>query len=143
MFQVWRLNLKPDIRDANIELKDVLEFCKKNELLGVGWCDVTIRTDNDRELKSEIKRLYQYDKGGGVRALKAMRRMIPNDLIYTRFGGEYYLCRVKSKWIDSVPTDEHKRHGIANFLNVEWSSIETEANVPGKVINTFGPSATV
>ena len=141
MSQIWRLNLKPE-PDEGIAPQDVFAFCQKNEILGVGWREITIRTDDYWALKAETDKTYPGDKGV-LKAINAMREMALDDLIYTRFDGTYYLCRVKSKWVDSKPTADHYRHDIYNFVAVEWVSLGSEANVPGRVVNSFGPSATV
>ena len=140
--KIWRLNLKPE-PDNTLGLKEVIEFCQKNEIAGVGWRDIIIRTDDYWELKAHIEETYPDGTTSALKALNAMRQMDIDDLIYTRFDGIYFLCRVKSKWIDSKPTDEHYQYDVYNYVNVEWVNIGTEENVPGKVINSFGPSATV
>lgn len=140
MCQVWRLNLKPE-PDDNLTLRDVFDFCQTNRVIGVGWREIT-RTDDYWELKAETEEKYPGDNGV-LKALNAMRGMALNDLIYTRFEGKYFLCRVRSKWTDNIPTNQHYRHDINNFVDVEWASIGNEENVPGKVINSFGPAATV
>ena len=142
MSQIWRLNLKPEPDDI-FGLRDVFDFCQKNEIAGVGWREINVRTDDYWELKSYAETVYPDGTTGALKALNAMRKMDINDLIYTRFDGTYFLCRVKGRWIDSKPTDEHYQHDVCNYVDVEWTTIGTEDNVPGKVVNSFGPSATV
>ena len=142
MNQIWRLNLKPE-PDKGIEPRDVFEFCQGNEILGVGWRDISIRTDDYWELKSHIEAVYSEGTTRALKAINAMREMSQDDLVYTRFDGRYYLCRVMSKWVDNIPTDEHYKYDVFNYVSVEWADIGSEADVPGKVINSFGPSATV
>jgi len=140
--KIWRLNLKP-APDNGLSFKDVFEFCQKNKIVGVGWRDINIRTDDYRELKSYVETIYTNGSTRALKALNAMREMEINDLIYTRFDGTYFICRVTSKWTESNPTNEHYCYDIYNYVEVEWINIGTEDNVPGKVINSFGPSATV
>lgn len=144
----WRVQLKPD-REEGISYRDLLEFCKSNEIIGVGWYLVEGTVDDYEELKKEVYSIEAY-KGGESRALmatNAIREMKPGDLVWTRVGGdasEYYLCRVgESLWKDRVVTDEHRRHDIGNFVSAKWVKIGKEENVPGKVVNSFCASRAV
>lgn len=122
----------------------MFQFCRNTDIIGVGWTQTNIRTDDYWELKSSVEKIYP-DSGStaALKAINAMREMDMDDLIYTRFEGKYYICRVTGRWINTIPTDDHYRYDICNYVNVEWADIGTEDSVPGKVINSFGPSATV
>lgn len=140
---VWRIHLKNDI-DANHTRNDLIEYCFKESLIGVGWPKVTIRTNNAAELKEDCLANYGQKSGSaGFKALNAMRKMEVNDLIwsYIKEKSEYYLCRVTDTWINSIPSDTNKFLDISNYVNVEWLKIGLEQNVPGKVINSFRPNA--
>ena len=75
--------------------------------------------------------------------LNAMRRMQIGDLIWTRLDSCYYLCRVTGLWENRDPRDDHYIFDITNYVNVEWLEIGYEQNVPGKVVSSFRPPASV
>ena len=138
----WRVQLKPDSAKG-ISYKDLLEFCKSNQIIGVGWYLVEGHTDDYDTLRNEVYSIEAY-KGGessALRAVNAIREMKPGDLVWTRVGGdasEYYLCRVGDLlWKDRVVTDVHRRYDIGNFVSAKWIKIGKEEKVPGKVVNSF------
>jgi hypothetical protein len=138
---VWRLNLKPG-KNENLTYNDVLSFCQKKEIIGIGWAGIT-KTNDDWIIRDDIGRMYPTDKGC-FKAINAMKNMQPRDLIWTRVNSIYYLCMVTDcLWKDCKVTSEHELHDIVNYVSVKWLEVGTEDKVPGKVINSFGPSATV
>ena len=139
---IWRVQLKPDSA-SGITYSDLLDFCKREQIIGVGWCLITEHADDYQMLREAVYSIEEY-RGGETSALKAanaIREMKPGDLVWTRLGGdasEYYLCRVgESLWKDRVVTDEHIRHDIGNFVSAKWVKIGKEERVPGKVVNSF------
>lgn len=144
---VWRVQLKPEPQKG-ISYSEVLEFCRLNEIIGVGWCLVQCVSDLYDDLKEEIYSIPEYkgEELSAVKAINAIRNMKKDDLVWTRIGGdasEYYLCRVGDKlWTDRVVTDIHKQHDIGNFVSARWLKIGKEDRVPGKVVNSFCVSGT-
>ena len=149
---IWRLQLKTTPEEG-ITYRDVLNFCVKNDIIGVGWCEVNIRVDNYDALKNAIENIPDYaNKKTGkftapIKAINAVREMRTGDLVWTRLvenGAEYYLCRVgENLWTDSIVTAEHRKYDIGNYVSAKWVKIGTEDQIPGKVANSFCPSATV
>ena len=139
---IWRVQLKPNPSDG-ISYKDVLSFCIRNRIIGVGWPLIKGRTNDFYELKREIGDIDEYsdNKTGALKAVNAIRQMQTGDLVWTRFGGDasdYYLCKVgEILWKDRLVTDEHMRHDIGNFVSADWVCIGKEDKVPGKVVNSF------
>lgn len=136
--RVWRIHIKNDI-ESGYNRKDLLEFCQKEKLIGVGWGNITTRENSDSAIREQA-RTYS-DPTPGIKALNAMRRMQINDLIWTRLDSKYYLCRVTDIWEHSKPREEHYKLDIPNYVNVEWLEIGMEQDVPGKVVNSFRPAA--
>jgi len=143
----WRIQLKPE-SEKGISYRDLLEFCKSNQIIGVGWYLIEGHEDSYEALRDEIYSIEMY-KNGESRALKAVnaiRQMQSGDLIWTRLGGdasEYYLCKVgNALWKDRVVTDVHRKYDIGNFVSAKWVKVGKEENVPGKVVNSFCVSAT-
>lgn len=136
--KVWRVHIKNDI-ESEYDRKDLLEFCQKEKLIGVGWCNITTRENSDSIIREQA-RTYS-DSTPAIKALNAMRRMQLNDLIWTRLNSKYYLCRVTDVWEHSSPREEHYKFDITNYVNVEWLEIGMEQDVPGKVVSSFRPPA--
>ena len=136
--KVWRIHIKNDIA-LGYTRQDLLDFCKKEKLIGVGWGKIDTRINSDAEIRKQAQ--FYSDKTAAIKALNAMRRMIIDDLIWTRLDNKYYLCRVIGLWEDSKPTDMHYQLDISNYVNVEWLEIGMEQDVPGKVVSSFRPAA--
>lgn len=143
--EIWRVQLKPD-PEKGISYEEVLDFCKREQIIGVGWCLVETHIDDYDTLKQEIESIPQY-KGdndkytAAIKAINAVRGMSPGDLVWTRLGGnasDYYLFRVgEQTWTDRIVTENHRKHDIGNFVSARWVHIGTEDKVPGKVVNAF------
>ena len=132
---LWRCTVKTASQDQN-----EFEFCRQNNILGVGWClrdaEETPYTPASIE-ECEEKGREQYDsKRGFVVSIHALKEMEPDDLIWTRHNGSYYLCRVLSKW--KYNCDEaHVYEDVVNYVEVEFHEVGTVEMVPGKIVNSF------
>ena len=147
---IWRVQLKPD-PETDISYMDVLDFCQREQIVGVGWCLIRTHDDDYDVLKREIESIPEYKGANGkstaaLKAVNAIRKMKPGDLVWTRLAedaSDYYLCRVGERlWTDRIVTEEHKRHDIGNFVSAEWVHVGNEDKVPGKVVNSFYARAT-
>lgn len=133
---VYRIHIKTDT------VKDPFEFCKKKNILGIGW-----GMDRESLEKFKIENNFQnykklvlnyYSNRGLKTALNCYSEIEENDLIWTRDRKDniFYLCRVIGKW-----EYEHKNENIENdifsYFPVEYLKIGTVEEVPGKVINSF------
>lgn len=137
--KVWRIHIKNDIAKGYTR-KDLLSFCLKEKLIGVGWGEIKTRLNDETIIRQEAS-IYAPDEMAGIKALNAMRKMKLDDLIWTRLDGVYYLCRVTGLWENSSPKDIHYKLDISNYVNVEWLEIGHEQDIPGKVISSFRPAA--
>ena len=148
MMTIWRVHLKTEpIKELNYA--DVLDFCKNNNIIGVGWSMIKGHTDEYAALHNEIELAFPGETKyitKTFKAINAIRLMQPGDLVWTRIGGDasqYYLCQVDNLlWKDRNVTDEHKNHDIGNFVSAKWVHVGTEDCVPGKVVNSFSVSRT-
>ena len=136
--RVWRIHIKNDV-ESGYTRQDLLEFCQKEKLIGVGWGNITTRENSDSAIREQAQ-TYS-DPTPGIKAINAMRRMQLNDLIWTRLDSKYFLCRVTDIWEHSKPREEHYKLDIPNYVNVEWLEIGMEQDVPGKVVSSFRPAA--
>ena len=136
--RVWRIHIKTDI-ESGLDRKDLLDFCQREKLVGVGWAEIKTKENSEEAIRKEAA--YYDDATAAIKALNAMRRMQIDDLIWTRLDNKYYLCRVTGLWEDRNPSEQHYRFDISNYVNVEWLEVGYEQNVPGKVVSSFRPAA--
>ncbi|MCR5118948.1 MAG: hypothetical protein K6B44_04930 [Lachnospiraceae bacterium] len=136
--KVWRIHIKPDI-EAGFSRRDLLEFLKKEEIIGVGWSEIKTRENSAEAIRKEAVK-YD-DPSSAIKALNALRNMQIGDLIWTRLDNEYYLCQVTDLWENSKPSEMHRRFDVTNYVSVKWSDIGLETKVPGKVLSSFRPPA--
>ena len=132
---IFRMQLKPR-PEGKISFKDILNFCKKNHIIGIGWCGIRQAQDTP---ESYAQRNHPTDTKG-LSTIRALAKVQQGDLIWTRLGGDanqYYLCKVNRVWKDCLPTEEMKKYDIGNFVSVTWAHIGTLDYVPGKIINSF------
>lgn len=142
---VWRIQLKPDKKNE-VSYRDLVDFCIKKGIIGVGWIAIKNRDDSWDAIKKECE---QYDnKSAAFKAIHAISQVKKGDLIWTRLGedaSEYYLCRVGEKtWRDcSITEEEQEKYDLGNIVSAQWIRIGKQNLVPGKVVNSFSPRATI
>lgn len=146
---IWRINLKPDM-NPKYNYDDLLNYCMKNNIIGVGWKAIDIKDDDESKLWEFVNNISTYtsqEKTSGFKAVNAIRKMQEGDLIWTRVGGrasEYYLCRVDKKiWKDREMNKDLEEFDIGNFVSAKWIKVGNEDKVPGKVVNSFCVGSTV
>jgi len=137
--KVWRIHIKNDVADG-YNRSDLLDFCLKEKLIGVGWGDIRTRKNDETEIREQAQ-VYAPDVTPAIKALNAMRKMKTGDLIWTRLDSTYYLCKVTNLWENSKPKDMHYKLDIPNYVEAEWIKIGMEQDVPGKVVSSFRPPA--
>ena len=140
---VWRLHLRNDVEDYGHTQEELFELCLKDGIIGVGWPEIKIRTDEEWLIREQAKKAYQKGATAGFKAINAMRKMQTGDLIWTRYAGDYYLCKVNGKWIDQPYLEKYKPYDITSYVPVTWQKIGMEDLIPGKIISSFRPSAAV
>ncbi len=136
---VWRINIKT----AAEEGVDPRTFCLSEGCLGVGW-PVGEATSLEWNSYEEQARATYPDDNGWWPALNALRyRMNPDDLCWTRdTSGLYYVGRITGPW-QYVGGPRNRAADVVNLRRCEWVTVGPVDAVPGKVVNSFGPSRTV
>lgn len=136
---LFRMNLKT----AGV---DPFEFCKNKEILGFGY---PLIDKNKNKIKpkdiDECKKLgmQQYiNEKGFIRSINVFKIIKEDDLIWVRYNGIFYICRVLSKW-KYENSIEHSKADIVNIIDVEFVEVGTIENVPGKVVNSFRARSTI
>lgn len=131
---LWKLVLNTASQDGK-----QFEFCQRNQILGVGWPlrddkgELYMPKDIDDAIRVGDK---QYDTRGFITAMHALKEIEPDDLIWTRHEGVYYLCRVLSKWKYSND-EEHVFEDVCHYVDVNFAEVGTIEKVPGRITNCF------
>lgn len=157
-FNVYKMRLDPGDAD---EGTDPFEFCKDEEVIGVGH---RIYADRSYETLDQVKQAHweyeaeYYDPNNRSRFNNdetldhelsyILEDMEEGDYVWVNRGNRYALCRVSGDWevMPNVSQEDRERydaHDIQNFREAEWSEIPYFA-VPGFVRSHFsGPFGTI
>ena len=140
MSTIWRLNIKPDAAED----VDPRKFCFDKGILGIGWpVDPEVPTDWETYCALAKDRYRGARRKGWRTAANAIIQMAVDDLCWTRDeNANYYLGRIVGDW-EYRSTDEYQKAGIVNVRPCEWFRVGGVDSVPGKVVNSFRPSAAV
>ena len=141
---VYRIHIRPE----SAVTQNPFDFCKKNNILGIGW---RLDEKNLEKFKKEsnfenYKKLVleQYNKDNGLKkVINCYSEIEEDDLIWARDRDNiFYICRVTNKWQYSY---EHANdvNDIFSYFPVEYVKVGTIEEVPGKVVNSFRPNATL
>lgn len=145
--RVWRLHLKSDFKDYGHTKEELVELCCKDGIIGVGWPDVTNQIGAEENIENSIRnqayKAYEKKPTPCIKAINAMNTMQIGDLIWTRHNGDYFLCKVNGRWIDQPFLQKYISYDITNYVPVTWQKVGMEDEVPGKIVSSFRPAATV
>ena len=141
---VYRIHIRPE----SAVTQNPFDLCKKNNILGIGW---RLDEKNLEKFKEEsnfenYKKLVleQYNKDNGLKkVINCYSEIEEDDLIWARDRDNiFYICRVTNKWQYSY---EHANdvNDIFSYFPVEYVKVGTIEEVPGKVVNSFRPNATL
>jgi hypothetical protein len=136
---LWRINIKTGA-EAGV---DPRKFCLDQQCLGVGWPVSDAEALDWDSYYTLAATEYKGDKGWWP-AINALRnRMAESDLCWTRdTAGIYYLGRIIGPW-QYIGSLHHRRADVVNTRACEWLQVGPVDAVPGKIVNSFGPSRTV
>ena len=141
---VYRIHIRPE----SATIQNPFDFCKKNNILGIGW---RLDEKNLEKLKKEnnfenYKKLVleQYNKDNGLKkVINCYSEIEEDDLIWARDRDNiFYICRVTDKWQYSYEY-ANDVNDIFSYFPVEYVKVGTVEEVPGKVVNSFRPNATL
>lgn len=131
---VWRIQ-------TNTSRGDVADYCIKQKVAAVGW------SLSEHANRSELNSLsfddycifadMYYNSYGSVARLALDIK--PNDLIWMRNGGIYYLARVNgnSFWLFNNSDDAVLLDACNQLTNIEWICIGDESDIPGALSTSF------
>lgn len=139
MSTIWRLHIKPN----SAEGVDPKRFCFDKGILGIGWPVDADGPIDQRTYYALGEDEYRNRRTDWLKAANAIIQMERDDLCWTRDDNfNYYLGRITGDW-EYHSTKEYRDADIVNIRPCEWFSVGGVDSVPGKVVNSFGPPATV
>lgn len=130
---VWRIHLQPHGKKA-------FDFCKKKSVVGFGYPlydqnGNKIFPNGIEDAISLGKQQYPNEEGFAP-CMNAFKEVKLNDLIWTTYGGEYYLCRVTGPWSYQAASDNITAD-VVNVIPVEFLYAGSGAQIPEKVKKSF------
>ena len=143
---LWRIN----IHTHESKDKQVLTFnyCKSKNILGIGWeTKYNIGNSNhdiNKIVNEHISFKPNWNSSSFKKVLKAYFEIKKDDLIWTRSGSIYYLCRVLGNKVDYIRNEmspeeqkEHDNYDIWHGIKCEILEVGTEEKVNGDIVDSF------
>lgn len=143
---IWRFNLHT--HESTERQMKTFEYCEKNNIIGTGW-GTNIRLMNsknecisDEEFYNRLDKFEFSNQKGFKTAMKLLRKMKKDDLIWTRKNNCYYICRVIGSAKDFMPGERTKEiedsfYDIWHYVPCEYVKVGTEDNVIGAIVRSF------
>lgn len=130
---VWRIQTNPS-------KGNIADYCIRNNVAALGWCLKQTNLSESNGLTFEeyeelaAKEEYKLDS---VNALA--KGMQPNDLIWLRKSGKYYLARVtnESHWQYNNSDEAYSLDACNQRTDIKWIEIGDESDVPGALTTAF------
>ncbi|MDG1873423.1 MAG: hypothetical protein P8J27_05905 [Mariniblastus sp.] len=139
MSKLWRCNLKTS-SSKNI---DPAKFCIENGIVGIGWKLDQAPTSKEDYWEQARIAYKAFGRSWSAAANVLLYRMQVDDLVWSRNSkAQYFLGRIVSDW-EYSDSQKHLDADVINFRKCHWVKVGTVDNVPGSVVNSFIPSATV
>lgn len=146
---VWRIHIRPGGGDPTIAHANCIDFCLRNEIVGVGWAlsaNPTDPFDPDEVWRLASDPVDGYEpqslKSFGY-ALNALTSMKQGDFVWTRdTRGMYYLGRGTGPY-RYTNEEDNRAVDLCNVVPTELHEVGTPSAVPGKVVSAFRPARTV
>lgn len=157
---IWRLHV-------NTSGGNCADICLKNKVMAMGWSlndrhleeNSFNETDKQkiREQRSVIKsyddyaalikewKVYDNDERVNANVRRVYYDVKPNDLVWIRDKGIYYIGRVgeNSQWVYDSSQEMLERDSTTQRTCIKWYKVGDEFHVPGKVVDSFILGATL
>lgn len=156
---IWRLHV-------NTSGGNCADICLKNKVMAMGWsitdlhiknfteaskkkiCEQRVNINSYEDYEKLIKKWKVYDGKSYVPATvrKLYWEVKPDDLVWIRYKGIYYLGRVgdTSQWVykikqDNLQKDQDnlQKDAAIQRTDIEWLEVGDESSVPGAVTTAF------
>lgn len=147
---IWRLHV-------NTSGGNCADVCFKNKVMAMGWsitdrhienftearkkkiCEQRVNINSYEDYEKLIKKWKVYDGKSYVPATvrKLYWEVKPDDLVWIRYKGIYYLGRVgdTSQWV--FDQDNLQKDAAIQRTDIEWLAVGDESTVPGFVATAF------
>ena len=147
---IWRLYV-------NTSGGNCADVCFKNKVMAMGWsitdrhienftearkkkiCEQRVNINSYEDYEKLIKKWKVYDGKSYVPATvrKLYWEVKPDDLVWIRYKGIYYLGRVgdTSQWV--FDQDNLQKDAAIQRTDIEWLAVGDESTVPGFVATAF------
>lgn len=147
---IWRLHV-------NTSGGNCADICRYNHVMAVGWsitdrhienftearkkkiCEQRVNINSYEDYEKLIKKWKVYDGKSYVPATvrKLYWEVKPDDLVWIRYKGIYYLGRVgdTSQWV--FDQDNLQKDAAIQRTDIEWLEVGDESTVPGFVATAF------
>ena len=149
---IWRLHV-------NTSGGNCADICLKNKVMAMGWsitdrhienftearkkkiCEQRVNIHSYKDYEKLIKKWKVYDGKSYVPATvrKLYWEVKPDDLVWIRYKGIYYLGRVgdTSQWAYKINQDNLQKDAAIQRTDIEWLAVGDESTVPGFVATAF------
>ena len=149
---IWRLHV-------NTSGGNCADICLDNNVMAMGWsitdrhienftearkkkiCEQRVHINSYADYEKLIKKWKVYDDKSYVPATvrKLYWEVKPDDLVWIRYKGIYYLGRVgeQSQWVYKSSEENLKRDAAVQRTDIEWLAVGDESTVPGFVATAF------
>lgn len=143
---IWRFNLHTH-HNREEQIK-TFEYCEENNIIGTGW-GIDIRLMNskkeyisDEEFYNRLNNSRFANQKGFKNAMKSLKEMKKDDLIWTRKNNIYYICRVTGNAKDFMIGERDKEiedsfYDVWHYVPCEFVRVGTEDNVIGAIVRSF------
>lgn len=147
---IWRLHV-------NTSGGNCADICRKNKVMAMGWsitdrhiknftearkkkiCEQRVNIKSYEDYEKLIKKWKVYDGKSYVPATvrKLYWEVKPDDLVWIRYEGIYYLGRVgdTSQWV--FDKDNLQKDAAIQRTDIKWLKVGDESTVPGFVATAF------
>ena len=150
---IWRLHV-------NTSGGNCADICFKNKVMAMGWsitdrhienftearkkeiCEQRVNINSYEDYEKLIKKWKVYYDGKSyvpATVRKLYWEVKPDDLVWIRYKGIYYLGRVgeQSQWVYKISEENLKRDAAVQRTDIEWLAVGDESTVPGFVATAF------
>lgn len=129
---IWCMNIKPDGGEEGYNKQNALDFCRNENIIGLGWV-ISERVKSVERAEEFLKKEHRKKYNSAVRFIRDLDK---GDLVWIYDGNirEYYLCKVTSDWTNKTTKDNlWYKHDIGWYREANWKEIERDL-IPGIIL---------
>lgn len=134
--------------NENKKQVDAFNFCLNKGIIGIGWETSKTISGNSIDYESIFNNYSNFIGSPKLSSfekyVRSYNQINKDDLIWTRTGNEYYLCRFTGEKVDyyrekmsKEEIEEHDKYDIWHGLKCEFIRVGTQESVTGTIVNFF------